>query len=235
MSEMEESAKAMADIAKFGTASVEASVKLGSFLAKVLGEPFQDSVGLLGDRLKLYRFQNQVVIMNKVEKILEKRGTNETRPIPPKFAIPIMEYASLEEDESLQDIWCRLLANGLDPTRNFEFKYVYIDIIKSLTPLDARVLKYINEYINKEVSGMVGVINLPDIQVGFKEICKEFPDAGWPINASLRNLMRVHCIEDRGLFEAIYNGRVGSRSIRVNQAFTLTSLGMDFISSCMKD
>lgn len=118
MNEIEEPSKAVAEVAKFGTTTVEASVKLGGFFAKVLGEPFQDAVGLLGDRLKLYRYQNQVVIMDKVNKTLDERGVSKTKPIPPKFAIPIMEYASLEEDESLQDMWCNLIANSLDPARN---------------------------------------------------------------------------------------------------------------------
>jgi len=237
MDELEEPSKAVTAVATFGTASVEAIAKLGGFFAKVLGEPFQDAVGLLGDRLKLYRYQNQVVIMDKVNKTLDERGVSKTKPIPPKFAIPIMEYASLEEDESLQDMWCNLIANSLDPARNFELKYVYIDIIKSLTPLDAKILRYINSSINNEVSGKVGVINMRDIQVGYYEICKEFPNVGWYINSSIRNLMRVHCIDDMTLseeFEDVLYCR-NTREGRRVQTFAVTTLGMDFISSCMKD
>lgn len=116
----------MAEIAKFDTVSVEATEKLCGFFAKVLGEPFQDAVGLLSDKLKLLRFENQIVIMEKVNRILEEKGIDSTRPIPPKFAIPIMGYASLEDNEILQDMWCRLLANSLDPRHKFELKYIYI-------------------------------------------------------------------------------------------------------------
>lgn len=118
-------------------------------------------------------------------------------------------------------------------------KYVYIDIIKSLTPLDAKILRYINSSINNEVSGKVGVINMRDIQVGYYEICKEFPNVGWYINSSIRNLMRVHCIDDMTLSEAIKDIRRTGKDITVSrintQTFTLTTLGIDFISSCMKD
>jgi len=143
-----------------------------------------------------------------------------------------MEYASLEEDESLQDIWSRLLANSLDSDRNFELKIVYIDIIKSITPLEAKILKFINDSMNNQLSGMAGLINLSDIQVSFHEICEEFPNVGWPINASIGNLMRVRCIENMGLYECIKKGSVGQR---IEQTYTLTALGMDFISTCIED
>lgn len=247
MSDVEESAKAVAEVAKLGTASVDAGVKLGSFFVKVLGEPFQDAVGLLGDRLRLYRFQNQVVIMDKVDKILNEREVSNTRPIPPKFAIPIMEYASLEEDENLQDIWCKLLANGLDPNRDIEFKYCYIEIIKSITPLDASILRFIYE----QTKGIAEVkfldtgeplpfdectISLRSIIVYFSSIPPQM------INVSLCNLMRVQCIEEATLREKVMalksrlESKVYIKNIsRAMGYYIVTSLGADFIRSCMED
>jgi ferredoxin-like protein FixX len=237
MSEMEESSKAVAEVAKFGTTAVEAGVKLGGFFSKVLGEPFQDAVGLLGDRLKLYRFQNQVMIMDKVNRTLDERGVTKTRPISPKFLIPIMEYASLEEDESLQDMWCRLLANGLDPSRNFEFKYSYIEIIKSLTPLDAVLLKYIYDNSiyaaidrEKETNEPVSLTECP---INFYKIWDNNQIRVIDIRVSLCNLMRVQCINEVSVRQKVIATKSGDFYDHLGEAYAITSLGFDFMKSCM--
>lgn len=239
MSDMEESSKAVAEVAKLGTASVDAGVKLGGFLAKVLGEPFQEAVGLFGDKLKLYRFQNQVAIMDKVNKILNKRKVSDTIPIPPKFAIPAMEYASLEEDENIQDIWCKLLANGLDPNRNVEIKYSYIEIIKSLTPLDALVLKKIyDSSVSSQMTDVIttqNVLGVEEMPIDYYDVLRELPTKRpWAIRISLCNLMRMQCITESGLHKTVSDLLIyGKKYCQFNEAYQITYLGYDFVQACM--
>ena len=66
---------------------------------------------------------------------------DEIRECALKIGIPILENASLEEEEELSDIWASLLANAMNPTFNEELRTAYIDIAKSLSPLDVRILE----------------------------------------------------------------------------------------------
>lgn len=241
MSEMEESAKAITETAKLGQVSVEAGVKVGSFLAKILGEPLQDAVGIFGDKLKFMRMKRLIRIIDEVNKMIDEEGIVNMRPIPPKFAIPIMEYASLEEDDTLQDLWCKLLANGLDSTYNFELKYFYIDIIKSLTPLDVKILNYI---FKDNLNVAIDIFNktqapspIKSYPVSYDKIKMNVPAEDWEIRISLYNLMRVQCINDTKLSEAIKAIFILMEDkhslITIEEAYILTPLGFNFMYACM--
>jgi hypothetical protein len=57
--------------------------------------------------------------------------------VAPKFLSQFFESASLEEDETLQDMWANLLLNkSLNPKTNGH----YITILKDLEPLEAKLL-----------------------------------------------------------------------------------------------
>ena len=64
MYEIDEPSKAVAETAKFGTASVGAIEKFGSFLSKLVDEPITDVVGYFGDKLKFIRWKNKLMIMD---------------------------------------------------------------------------------------------------------------------------------------------------------------------------
>ncbi len=143
MSEIEETAKALTETAKFGTTSVESVTKMGRFLARVFGMPIENAVGIIGDKIEYTRWERQNRLIDKVIEEQNKRELTEFRAIPPKFAIPIIFNASIEEDNDLQDMWCKLLTNCIDPTFRVEIRYAFIEIIKNLTPFDAKLLAYI--------------------------------------------------------------------------------------------
>lgn len=187
-------------------------------------------VGQWVDNKKFDRWENQVKIQDRVNSILNERGCDTLRSIPPKLGIPLIDSALLEDDSDLRELWSKLIANSLDSTRDFGLKYVYIDIIKSLTPLDVRALKYIHEYTNKELSDKKGIFTLSDIHEEFKESYED-----WFINISITNLMRVRCIQDVRMMESLNDDIINEKSRIINQTFKLTTLGMDFIHACMTD
>src|SRR5664280_3144797 len=111
MSQAEEYAKAITETAKLGTTSVEAITKIGSFLSRVFGMPTENAVGIVGDKIEYTRWERQNRLIDKVNEEQAKRGLTQLRAVPPKFAIPIIINASIEEDDDLQDMWCKLLTN----------------------------------------------------------------------------------------------------------------------------
>lgn len=239
MSELEESSKAVAETAKFGAASVEAVEKFGGFLAKILGEPITDAVGIFGDKLKFIRLKNKLIIMDKVNRILDERCVVNTRQIPPKFAIPIMEYATLEEDESLQDIWCKLIANSLDPNFDKEIRCAFIDIIRNLTPLDAKILDFVYHgafrkvvSVNQEFTRMY----MSKIVVNLENICKQLNVHEEELTISYHNLMRVECLRYIGQQSSIAVGEDETVPLMINDPMrvAITPLGIAFVEACIE-
>jgi len=117
--EVTEIAKATQEVAKTARTGIEAAQGLGSFLAKVLGEPIETAVGLVSDKLKFVRFERQMRLADRYSEVMVRRGlSSEEQPVPPKIALPAIENASLEEDDELQDLWANLLASSHDKTLN---------------------------------------------------------------------------------------------------------------------
>jgi hypothetical protein len=142
--------KAAAEASKFGTKALDTTNKILSFIAKVFNEPAKETSGMLGDSMKFYRWKRQIRIVDKVNKILENRGITKTIPIPPKFAVPILQNASLEDEDSLQDIWIRLISNSMDPEFGGELRFAFIEMIKSLSTLDAKILDLFYKTLKKD-------------------------------------------------------------------------------------
>ncbi|HYN81184.1 MAG TPA: Abi-alpha family protein [Gemmatimonadaceae bacterium] len=63
--------------------------------------------------------------------------------VPPKILLPLLEHGGLEEDEMLAEKWAALLANAANGQTPGKVRPIYIQILSSLTPLDARVLEAI--------------------------------------------------------------------------------------------
>lgn len=198
MSEIEESAKAVTETVKLGTTVVEATEKMGGFLSRVLDEPITEAIGMFGDKLKFMRWKRKLRIVDEVNRILDERGVKNTRPVPPKLAIPIMEQASLEENDELQDIWCNLIANSLDPNFKMEIRYSFIEIIKNLTTLDARILKYVYE-TTTEINNQNKTTRFISYPIDFYQIVERVQASYIETELSLNNLQRVQCLWDNDI------------------------------------
>lgn len=103
------------------------------FLDKLI-MPSVEEVGLLmKDKVAAWRLSNQIKILNKAQ---EKCVENNISPkaISLKILCPYLEYASLEEDEYMQDKWANLLTNLVDSEQNIEnniFPYILSQISKN--------------------------------------------------------------------------------------------------------
>jgi len=103
-----------------------------SFLGKLI-MPAVEEVGLLAqDRVRLWRFKNQIRMLNKAEEVCRVNKID-PKTISLKVLVPLMEQASLEEDEEMQDRWAVLLSNLVDSEQNIEshvFPYLLGQISK---------------------------------------------------------------------------------------------------------
>ncbi len=116
------------------SSTIEKGLDLAKGFLDSLIKPALDEVGLLvKDKVTLWRFKNQIKILNKAREHCIKHGIS-TKEISPKILVPLLEYASLEEDDTLQDKWAMLLSNMVDSEQNVQnhvFPYLLSQISKN--------------------------------------------------------------------------------------------------------
>jgi hypothetical protein len=137
----DEIAKAVQEVAKTSGQAIEAVRGFSGFIAEITKRPMIEAFGIVEDKLKYRRWKNQLSLMVKAQKLLAEKGVSQIpHPIPFKLAIPLLEGASLEDDNYLQDKWAHLLVNAVTAPAEQELRRVYIDILERLTPYEARIL-----------------------------------------------------------------------------------------------
>ncbi len=203
-----------------------------SFLSKVFNESIEQAAGIVSDKLKFLRWQRQIRLVDQVEQTLAKRKISETRSIPPKFALPMLENASLEEDDELQDLWIKLMANGMDPNFKASFRMAYIEIIKGLTSLDVKILDFFYKQLILDKMEGENFIRHSYTQ---NRICRSLNISNEEYLDSVNNLFRVQCLAPA----LIKNAGVGIMGepltiFKGTDEISMTSLGKNFIEACIK-
>lgn len=122
--------------------------KSEKLLNTLFGEGFKELGGIFGDKMKLKRLKNQIVILNQANEIMEKSGLK-AHQLNLKTLVPLIEKSSLEEDEKLQSKWAYLIANiASSPENGLEPKLIYT--LSSLSSFEAGILDFLYEYFIKK-------------------------------------------------------------------------------------
>jgi hypothetical protein len=127
--------------AKLGQEIVKALCGVGSFFKEALGSVPQDIIGYLGgDWLRIRRAENIAEMMMRARKKLESWGVKDSEPASLTVAIPILHGAADESRDEIQDLWARLLAAAMTPSRARYLRQSFTEVIKKMDPLDALIL-----------------------------------------------------------------------------------------------
>lgn len=118
--------------------SLSASVSEG-ILRRILG-PAADEVGLiLRDKVQDYRKKNLSKMTSRALAIIANSDI-EPREIPLRTLIPILERASVEDDEYLSEKWSRLFASASASQFVTDSHPCFPQILSELSPLDVLLL-----------------------------------------------------------------------------------------------
>jgi hypothetical protein len=220
----DEEARALQELAKATGKGLEIIEELGSFLKLIFADPAIEIGGILTDRLKAFRYMQLLKIADKVTTIHKQKGIKGAFfPIPLRLSIPIIEAASLESEESIQDLWAGLIANATDPSKYFQIKRIYVDILSSIEPLDARLLQYLSK------QGWNLVIGTPHYGFDSERLASELCVIDYEIRLSLDNLSRLGCVVDEQENLAEKPGH----AVRKPKTFYKPSfLGLQLIQAC---
>lgn len=145
---------------------------------------------ILIDKLNFCRWNNALRFLDKYNEIKNTRtANNQDTPLPPKYLFEILENAFLEDDISIQELWAKLPVNWQDSSRRSDMRPVYIDILKSLSPAEAKILKVISNNIE---DFQITEINF---SVSKTQILEEVNLKDEEYTLSMLNLFRCMCVE----------------------------------------
>ncbi|MGY4568401.1 MULTISPECIES: Abi-alpha family protein [Bradyrhizobium] len=171
--------------------------RAGEFLNKVF-EPAATELGqLLGVRMRYWQFKNAVNVMEKAQKLVTDKGLRpeQLRALGFGDAIRLLEGASKEEDETVQELWARLMANAVDPRQAVRPEKMFVEILKSLAGREVVFLDLMME-IDAEIRVMMTVAEY----AAAEQKLLQAANAGWrkfpkeERNAAIQNLIRLRCV-----------------------------------------
>lgn len=132
--------KIMATEINLKSTTIEKGLDLAKdFLQKLIG-PSVDELGLMwADNVKLWRLKRQIKNIAKVQAIVSENNID-IKQVNLKVLVPYLDGVSLEEDESLQDMWANLFVNYIDVSKNLT-STVYPNILSQLSTNDVKILE----------------------------------------------------------------------------------------------
>jgi Abortive infection alpha len=122
------------------------------FLEKILGPSAMELGGLISDPIANWRKELKDRRDNRAIQIATRaaeqsnRSGEEPIQIPDYIAVPLLDKATLVDDENLQEMWASLLANATNPTMAGNVSHIFPTILAGLSPREAQFLNVIFDY-----------------------------------------------------------------------------------------
>jgi hypothetical protein len=221
MGDIEASAGAIKATAEATGKVVDAASGLGRFVERIIGPPADQLSGMLTDTLKHRRAMRALRLEMRFEQFRAENGlTGAIQPVGMKFGVPLLEVASLEENDDLQDIYARLLMNTTNPASGIEAKRAFISILQDFGSLEARLFDHLCKV--RPAGTRIVTSHLPEWAQAHQE---EQGDVALPskeVQVTLGNLVRLGCIE----------GSVTWGGGAVVAVVTITALGRALHDAC---
>ncbi|HMH43603.1 MAG TPA: Abi-alpha family protein [Pyrinomonadaceae bacterium] len=240
------SAKAVQETVKTVRTGIEATQQLGRFVSRITTEPLETVMGILNDKLQFMRWERKLRLAQRGREIIDKRGIEgPLRPIPYKLALPIIENASLEDNDELQDLWANLLASAVDPNFDGVIRTAYIDIIRQLEVIDVHVLNVVHKAYGKWLDErkreqIIDGYYFSPIRnpVSKVDITEQLGITFAVYENAVDNLMRVRCLASYVADETIqteFFDMPREEAVTIDHRYEfvcITSLGVSFVEAC---
>jgi hypothetical protein len=207
-----------------GKASGSTLIQAGGDVLITIGVSYEE----LERRISATKTQLAQEVLTNAQEILRKAGI-QAGPVPMKTVVPLLQYASLEEDEYLRGKWAAMLANAVVP--GAKVRASFAEVLRQLTP---QAVVFLDTLLTLTEQRMTGVLNPSENQRGDPaknlgmqhELLELFrktvqianaDDVGSEFSIVLTNLRRSNIVE----------GPVLGRP-----QVSFTAFGLEFIRSC---
>jgi hypothetical protein len=185
------------------------------FLQKTILPPLEEVGLLLSDKVRFYRFKNQVEIVTKAEAYLKEKNIK-TKQVSLKILAPLLEQCSLEEEDSLKEKWAALLANTVSEGSELN-STLYSHILGQMTKSDADLFQLLYRNSTTTTTGFKVSITVKEHRtIVITELRKDIKD----LDLIIDNLIRLRLIKEDNPF-SLDTANVA-----------LTNLGFRFMSAC---
>lgn len=197
----------------------------GRFLDEVL-KPTATLIGEdLATKYRSWRARNIADVLNTAAEMRETSGLA-VAPVPGRLLFPILEHASVEEDEELRRRWSALLAKAGTAGLQDRLLPGYAEVLRQLTPLEAEILDWLYRLHDVVLSENRKVWG----DVLHTQVEKQFGLTFQDYNLLMADLHRLQLIDGRRHVESAYGGTWTSAS--VYSTIGLTTLGIAFVEAC---
>ncbi len=95
-----------------------------------------------------YRAARQVRLIEKTLRMIQKCGC-QVGAVPPKILLPILDYAAVEDSESLHSAWAALLANAALLEDGLTITPVFIETLRQLSPIEVTFLLSLCDFLEQ--------------------------------------------------------------------------------------
>jgi hypothetical protein len=141
--------KPMSSDAELVKAFFDAAFEPAKDIANRLFGPVADELGaVLANPVRIFRLRQSVRLLQKVERICAEAGID-PKAVPLKTLLPILENASVEEEEDLHDRYANMLANAANPAEGGVHP-AFPEILRELSATEARFLDAVYEHVARE-------------------------------------------------------------------------------------
>lgn len=124
------------------TESAELATKeLRALLYEFLNPAAKEAGECLATYFRYFRAENVISVFRKAKRIRKQKKLS-NKPTPPRTLAPLIEKASVEDDDYLQDLWASLLATSNDDN----FRPYFISILSELSSLEANICQHIYKH-----------------------------------------------------------------------------------------
>ncbi|MDH4227726.1 MAG: DUF4393 domain-containing protein [Deltaproteobacteria bacterium] len=129
----------------------------GAFLGRIC-LPAAEEFGLyLEDKVSAWRTKNTANIVLGAKQILESQGGIKNKHAHPRLVHTILENGSWVEDTDIQKMWAGLLASSCTESGDCEENLMFSNLLKQLTSLQVKILKYACEHSEKYIITPTGL------------------------------------------------------------------------------
>ena len=137
---------------------------------KLVCVPALEEVGLLfKDQVRYWRLNNVIRILEKAKDKLEFIDDKLQIKAHPRVALSIIENGSLNDNDEIQELWAGLFVSTCTKDGQDDENLIFVDLLKQLTVVEARILKYACEK-DRKILYKNGLMTGDRLTISFNEL-----------------------------------------------------------------
>lgn len=208
-------------------AAAVAANQVGAFTGTLFGGASVELNEILAETVRSWRFARSLKHREKAMRQMEEAGLD-PRQVPLRTLVPLLENASLEDDEGMVDRYASLLANAASPEGSVPPSFP--TILRDLEPVQAQMLDSLYDALMP-----LG----PSFRVRFGIGHEGMIGAGFDLDEAtfryhIDNLARLRLVLNLGVAPTIniLESMTHTTEYQPGALITLTELGRVFVRAC---